>query len=1064
MGIGVFCLGWLGGLGSSAIAQVPAPPVIPDQTLPTPSIVEAISEGSDRQWQIQGGTAAGQNLFHSFERFSVPTDHTVRFVPSGDIARIIARVTGADASLIDGILGSEGPASLFLINPNGLVLGPNAQLQLGGSFIGTTAESMVFADGTQFGIGTNGNATPLLTATVPLGLQFGRGSGEITGTGLGPTDTPGLTIAPGNTLGLIGRSLDFSGVAIAVPGGNLELGAVTDGTVGLSGNGLGPWQLDYGTVTGFGSLGLGQGSSAVGIGVDPRLSGAVTLTGGDITIARSQVASLASDTGPGVPITINSTGSLSILADPTDPPLSTGLFSAVSDGIAQPGGAIAVTADQLIIRDGGRIQSSSSGPGAAGNIQVAARTIALDGFTSIGPQEAPTFDNSPQSGIVSAALASGDSGTIAVEADQITLTNGGVIETASTAEASGRARSLDVSVAGSLLLEGVNPENPVQTSRLATLTFGDGIGEDLTVRAANITLRDGAQIVPGTSGRQRGGNLRLSVDGLLLVAGENLARPGEGAGSSVATIAFGSGQGGDVDVEASHIRLEDGGNMGTQALNNFLGVTTIPEAGSADSGQITVRADLIEIVGTSVFNSAVPSNIASATFGSGDSGLVVVEANNLRILNGGTLASSTLISFLGILEQPEAGTGNGGDLEVRVRDRIEVSGSGIGGEFPSTLGANSASFGDAGDTRIQTRELIIRDGGLVNSTAFALGNAGNLLVEADRILIEGVGATNGLPSQIAASALTPPLGLQEQFGIPEGSSGDTGQVTVIADRIDIRDGGLISVQHDGRGNAGTLTLEAGLLTLADGGQIRANTVAGTGGNAVVRSRSLQLRDDSQVSVEAGNIGNGGNLTLETDTLALLDTSTIRATAIAGQGGNISIVSQGLFLDPNSGISASSQLGIDGTVRVERPELDPGSQLIQLPETVVDPSDQIATGCAVDGENRFIVRGRGGAIAPFLVGDSSAVLWDDLRLGDAPTPEPAASDRPSTAAQVPSIPEKSDPSDPPNAPIVEAQGWRSRADGTIQLTHPGISPPMMANCQEIAATAPPSSPNPSTITP
>ncbi|MEM1427814.1 MAG: filamentous hemagglutinin N-terminal domain-containing protein, partial [Cyanobacteria bacterium P01_H01_bin.130] len=263
MGFSVFCWGWLGWLSSGAIAQVPAqvptPPVVPDQTLPSPSIVE----GGDRQWQIQGGTATGQNLFHSFERFSVPTDHTVRFVPSGDIARIIARVTGADASLIDGILGSDGPASLFLINPNGLVLGPNAQLQLGGSFIGTTAESMVFADGTQFGIGTNGDATPLLTATVPLGLQFGRGSGDITGTGLGPTATPGLTIAPGNTLGLIGRSLDFSGVAIAVPGGNLELGAVTDGTVGLSGSGLGPWQLDYGAVTGFGSLGLGQGSSAV---------------------------------------------------------------------------------------------------------------------------------------------------------------------------------------------------------------------------------------------------------------------------------------------------------------------------------------------------------------------------------------------------------------------------------------------------------------------------------------------------------------------------------------------------------------------------------------------------------------------------------------------------------------------------------------------------------------------------------------------------------------------------------------------------------------------------------
>ncbi|MGD1936432.1 MAG: filamentous hemagglutinin N-terminal domain-containing protein [Cyanophyceae cyanobacterium] len=1042
LALALFLVGSATGLGAKAIAQTPPleAPIIPDSTLPNPSVVE----GGDRSSQIGGGTTAGQNLFHSFERFSVPPNHTVRFVPNGDIARIIARVTGGDGSLIDGILSSDTSAALFLINPNGITFGPNAQLQLGGSFIASTAESVVFADGAEFRAGANGGAAPLLTATVPLGLQLGTGSGNIVGVGQGsiaPTETPGLSVLPGQTLGFLGASLEFSGVAIAVPSGDLQLGAITSGTVGLGEN----LRFSYDGISEFGDLTLQLGSSVTGLGVIPQNPGAVTLTGDDITLSRSRIISLTLGTAPGPPITINSAGTLSILGAAGDPVLSTGVFSAVPSDVGQNGGAINATAERFLIRSGGRLQSSTEGAGAAGDIQVRAGEINSDGFTPVGPAAEPSFDNSAESAISSLTTSLGDSGRLNIRADRLTLTNGAVIETASAPEARGRARAVNL-VTGELIMVGGNPENAVQTSRIATLTFGEGSGESVTVQAGSAQLADGAQIGSVTSGRQGSGDLRVVVEGLLLISGENLTLPGQGAGSTVATIAFGTGKGGDIVVDADHIRIEDGASLGAQALNNFLGVTTIPEAGGSDSGQVIVRANLIELVGTSVFNPAVPSNIASATFGSGNAGSVVVETGDLRILNGGTLASSTLISFIGTLEQPNAGRGDGGDLEVRVRNSIEVTGAGVGGEFPSTLGANTASFGDAGRTRIQARELIIRDGGLVNSAAFALGNAGSLTVEADYILIEGRNATNGLESQIAASALTPPLDLQDRFGIPAGSSGDTGQVTVIADRIDIRDRGQISVQHDGTGNAGALTIDAGILTLGSGGQIRANTVAGTGGNAVVRSGSLQLRDDSQVSVEAGRIGNGGNLTLETDTLALLEDSTIRANAVRGQGGNIAIISQGLFLGTDSQVTASSQLGIDGTVQVERPELDPGSELIQLPATVVDPSDSIATGCAADGDNRFVVQGQGSSL---LMNSALTVLWEDLRLGTAEENlrlgvEQDADTNGSSEPQV--------TIQPTSMSIVEAQGWQLHADGAVALTSPGQAPLPSAHCQSISTAS------------
>ncbi|MDJ0577852.1 MAG: filamentous hemagglutinin N-terminal domain-containing protein, partial [Xenococcaceae cyanobacterium MO_234.B1] len=157
--------------------------IVPDNTLPQNSIVNSDCNTS---CQIEGGTTRNNNLFHSFDKFSVPPNVEAVFNHSPNIKNIFTRVTGRFPSHIEGTISTQieenisnqGSANLFLINPNGIMFGANARLNIGGSFLATTADSVFFADNSQFSA-TNPQNSPLLTVSVPIGLQFGEKPGEI---------------------------------------------------------------------------------------------------------------------------------------------------------------------------------------------------------------------------------------------------------------------------------------------------------------------------------------------------------------------------------------------------------------------------------------------------------------------------------------------------------------------------------------------------------------------------------------------------------------------------------------------------------------------------------------------------------------------------------------------------------------------------------------------------------------------------------------------------------------------------------------------------------------------
>ncbi|MBD0340075.1 MAG: filamentous hemagglutinin N-terminal domain-containing protein, partial [Microcoleus sp. Co-bin12] len=174
---------------------------------------------SGNRYDINGGSLSGDgaNLFHSFGQFGLNEGQIANFLTNSGIQNILARIAGGDASLINGLITvTGGNSNLFLINPAGIVFGPNASLNVPAAFTATTANGVGFGSNLFNAAGTN-NFSALVGT--PNAFYFGAGvPGSIVNAG-------NLAVTPGQNLALLGGTVVSTG-QLSAPGGQITVAAV----------------------------------------------------------------------------------------------------------------------------------------------------------------------------------------------------------------------------------------------------------------------------------------------------------------------------------------------------------------------------------------------------------------------------------------------------------------------------------------------------------------------------------------------------------------------------------------------------------------------------------------------------------------------------------------------------------------------------------------------------------------------------------------------------------------------------------------------------------------------
>ena len=666
--------------------------VVPDGTLK--SAVEQMQE----LMKINGGIREGNNLFHSFQEFSVPEGVEASFQNALDIENIFTRVTGDSVSNIDGILSAQGGANLFLMNPNGIVFGQNASINIGGSFIATTADSIQFGDGIEFTANPS-DEPPLLTNHIPIGLGFGSkkysGNGAIEVNGAGNVITPtspsaptefesnkeGLQVEAGNTLGLIGNDISIDAGTLVSERGNIDIQSVKSGVVGIV-ESEGTFTFSNDNVSIFGDINLANqtiiNSRGIGAGAISLSGSNINIKGGSLVLSQNQGSNEANN------ISIKAQNALTFEgASPAENTFSNVTAEALDKG---KGASVFVSASDLILNDAGKILANTYGEGSGGSINIVSSK-------SVQLAESP-FASFPF--ISASAYDRGNAGSVNISTQQLEVLNGGQV--ASATFGNGDAGNVRIDANSSINLVGAKKLPSQDAPVVSTITSGtvsSGNAGTVMLNTSSLRVIDGGLISTSSFTSGNAGNITINADELVTVSGQTSDGKQESTiGSSVVAVApelqaiFGlseppSGNSGNVTITTSNLQVDS------------KGFVSVRNDGTGAGGTLSVDADNIKLD---------EEGSLTATSASATSGNIILNTDNLNLDDESQITTEA------------ANEGGGGNININATN--------ITAKKNSLISAN-AEGGNGGNITIDSETIL----GLQNSdiTANAVeGDGGNI--------------------------------------------------------------------------------------------------------------------------------------------------------------------------------------------------------------------------------------------------------------------------------------------------------------------------------------------------
>jgi filamentous hemagglutinin family protein len=1002
-------LGEMVGIGGPAFAEVT---IAPD-TLPVDSqVVTEFLAPETPLYRIQGGTVVGGNLFHSLQTFRLSPQETARFEPGSGIERIITRVLGSDRSVLDGRIQIESitPVDLYLLNPRGIILGKNAVLDFNGAFLGSSSDRLLFEDGSIFEV--NNPSVPLLTVSVPVGLQFGTQSTPIAiDRGNLSLENGFISKESGSIFHLIGSNINLKNTYFDIPQGDIYL------------HSFGDMELDG--ISDLVSSSLFARNAFRHFRLESQ--GNLRFINSSLVASQSfqfdshqniELSNIFVDTGtPALTIPVEKIADIELLAQGKILANPTATGNALSV-IFVTSTRNNIDSGNIILKSGSDIDLSNTlfattalSSGRAGSITLEAnRNLRLDStfFAS------DTFANN-QAGVMN--LKAGED----VILDNVTTLS-------STSFGQGNASEIQVEAGGNVLLD--------NNSSMSSNTSDQGNAGSIRLRSerGNITLQRGGTIAASTFNAGKAGNI-------LMEAGQSLNLDA----GYIYSLTAGSGPGGQIDLRANqNIHLKGSSTITTAAT--FLA--------TGPSGNIQLNAgEAILVEGQ--FQAFSPSALTVSTPTYLEQEAIGIDTNSPLRGSASPLGRAEPVSdrfFLAaqaadyptVFEADQfpfvAIQGTVGPTDRKDFYQIEITEPGTTLVFDvDNTDQNLNAYLFVANTKnvvlASSREAIVPDLGSDRdedpSFSFIFPSVGTYFIgiQPDEDLPDSPPPLTGTVQYTLNISRIPPNATNTRISSQTEASSAAGNLRLNAPLIQLKDGGTLAVNSQGTGPGGNIEVTGQRLELSNNALITAETRSSQGGNLTLNlSQWLQLQNGSQLSATAGTNqtgGNGGNITIDTPlVIALpLETNRITANAFSGNGGNIDIDTQSILGDRFLNISASSQLGIDGVVNIEFSGVGLENLLTLLADDVLDVSGQIAAHCHSSSyaqrQNQFVIVGRNGLPTDPRQALPRETLLSDLRW-------PGISGHSQTAA----ISFRDFPQASP--PIQEAHTWVQRPDGAVEL--------------------------------